>query len=287
MVRPRSASSSHAGSRPAEGDPLAAGKADPPGRLLALLPTAGARYLEGSLENPALDEDLAVVLLRNRGAPSAVLRRLHGSALGSCYRVQAALAGHPRAPRAIALRLTHLLRWRDLANLADSWQAPPPVRRLAVQVLGERLDEMALGEQIALARTGGHSVLLALRRVREEAVAQAFLANPRLREEDVVAMAGARDTPPRVLSAIAAHRQWMLRHAVRVALIHNPGAPVGIVLGLLTVLPRRELEGLASRADHPPVVRLAAARVLDSRAHPTGGTAPPGILGGLRSSDRE
>lgn len=243
-----------------------AGRTDPAAILADRLARGEPEYLEGALENPALDEDLVVVLLRNRGATPNVLRRIAlDPRFRRSYAVRAGLVRHPGAPRAVSMNLVHHLFWRDLARAADDFWVPPPVRRVAVRVLASRLEEMSLGEQITLARTAGRSVLLALRQTRDERVAEALLQNPRMVEDDAVFLAEHPETPAAIRGLLARDRKWVRRYPVRAALVNHRRTPVGIALGLLTGLLRRDLEGIAARPDVPPVLRMAATRVLRSR----------------------
>ncbi|MGD8376494.1 MAG: hypothetical protein PVF68_10175 [Acidobacteriota bacterium] len=243
------------------------GRDDPRGILADRLARAPADYLEGALRNPALDEDLVVLMLRNRAAPGALIERIaRDERYRGSHEVRAGLVSHPASPRGVAMNLVHLLYWRDLARAADDPRVPPPVRRVAVRVLESRMEEMTLGERIALARAAGRSVILALRRSREPRVVEALLDNPRIVEEDAVFLASRTDVPADVLGALARSRRWSPRYPVRLALVHNERSPVGIVLGLLTGLLRRDLEGLLVSHGGPPVIRFAAERVLRARA---------------------
>jgi hypothetical protein len=247
-------------------DPREAGRSDPPEILANRLSRAEPEYLEGAADNPALDADLLLLLLRNRSAgPRLIARLARDPRFRRSYEVRAALVRHARTPRAVALGLVPHLFWRDLARAADDVRVPPPVRRAAVRALEPRLEEMAVGEQITLARTAGRAVLLALRRTRDERVAQALLANSRAVEEDAVFVAASAETPPAILTLLGRDRRWVCRYAVRLALVNNRNTPVGVALGLLTGLQRRDLEGVAVRPDRAAALRLAARRVLRRR----------------------
>ncbi|MEE9127346.1 MAG: hypothetical protein V3U11_09410, partial [Planctomycetota bacterium] len=64
--------------------------------------------------------------------------------------------------------------------------------------------------------------------------------------------------------------RWIRRDRVRLALVHHAGAPLAVILGLLTGLLSTELEELARRPDRPPVVRLTAQRILRRRHRSSG-----------------
>lgn len=251
---------------PSSEQTLRSGRTDPPEVLSSRLSTSGPRYLEGALDNPALDEELVLHLLRNRRAGVTLLQRLHRDPrFRRSQLVRRGLVSHPNTPRGLAMNLLAYLFWRDLAWVADRMAVAAPVRRHAIRLLEERLDDMELGEQITLARTGGRSVVLALRRTRREEVAVTLLGNPRLTEDDLLALCSDRHVPTEILSRVAQSRRWSRRYRIRCALVHNRRTPLGVVLGLLTGLLRADLEGVASRPDRPGAIRMAARRVLDER----------------------
>jgi hypothetical protein len=255
-------------------DSRAAGRSDPPRLLANSLAGADVAYLAGAVGNPALNEDLAVMLLRNRRATAEVLRQVHQEIrLRRSPRVRTALACHPHTPRALAMNLVAYLNWRDLAQVANHLPAPAPVRRSALRYLGDRFDEMARGEQTNLARTAGRAVLPVITRHGSPAVVGALLQNPHLTEDDLVALCSRRHTPTAILEMVALDPKWTRRYRVRQALVHHEGAPLAVILGLLTGLLSPELEQIARRPDRPPVVRLAAQRIL-RRRHRSSGWQP-------------
>jgi len=250
------------------------GRTDTARDLADRLAGAEPRYLEGALENPALDEPLAGVLLRNRGATQPTLLRLYEDPrFRRSYGIRAALVMHPNTPRAVALNLTHHLYWRDLARVADNYRVPPPVRRTAVRLLTDRFEDLSVGEQLWLARTAGRSVVQALRQTRIESVVEALLRNSSLIEEDLLLLSHGPGTPPGVLTLIARDPKWSVRYPIRLALVNNSRTPIGTALGLVTGLLSRDLRELATGGNRPAALRLAARRVLRGRGARRG---PPG-----------
>jgi hypothetical protein len=252
-------------------DSRKAGRTDSPRLLAGSLSAADVAYLEGALGNPALNEDLVVMLLHNRRVSAGILRQVHEERrFRRSPRVQTGLACHPQMPRALAMNLVPFLNWRDLAQIANHLLAPAPVRRSALRYLGQRFDEMALGEQTHLARTAGRAVLPVMVQHGSPEVVGALLQNPHLTEEDLVALCSRRDTPPAILALVARDPKWTKRYRVRQVLVHHEHAPLAVVLGLLTGLLSPELEEIARRPDRPPVVRMAAQRILRRRYRSSG-----------------
>lgn len=247
------------------------GRTDTPQRLADSLARATVPYLEGALDNPALNEDLAVMLLRNRHVTEKVLRQLHQEdRFRRSHRVRTGLVCHPHSPRPLAMNLVPYLNTRDLAHVANHLQAPAPVRRSAVRYLGERFDQMALGEQTQMARTAGRAVLPVVISHGSPEVVGAVLQNPRLTEDDVVSLCGRHQTSATLLALVARDPRWTRCYRVRQVLVHHDNAPLAVILGLLTGLLSPELEEVARRPSRPPVVRMAARRILRRRYRESG-----------------
>jgi hypothetical protein len=92
-------------------------------------------------------------------------------------------------------------------------------------------------------------VLAELRRDPEPRVLAAWLENPRLTEEPVVALAADPRTAPRILDLVARDERWGRRYEVRSALARNPRSPLAAVLAILPGLRRRDLAALLDQAE--------------------------------------
>jgi len=180
--------------------------------------------------------------------------------------VLGAVVLNPRVPRALALRLVSALYWRDLADVAATPRVDGAVRARAEAMLQERLTELRLGERITLARLATPALLRPLLADRDPRVLETVLRNPRLREEDVV-LAVRRDTVSRgLLEAVAASTRWQESYAVRLALVLQPRTPLGLSLGRIRTLLRRDLLRVADADELVPVIRAAALRVAEGES---------------------
>jgi hypothetical protein len=175
--------------------------------------------------------------------------------------VLGAVVLNPRAPRALSLRLISSLYWRDLAEVAATPRVDGAVRARAEAILDDRLPELRLGERITLARLATPALLRTLLSDAEARVLEAALRNPRAREEEVV-LAVRRETASRaLLETVAASSRWRESYAVQLALVLQPRTPLGLSLGRIRPLLRRDLLRVAETDGLPPVVRAAALRV--------------------------
>jgi hypothetical protein len=197
-----------------------------------------------------LPEEIFAELLADRG-----IRRYHA--------VRAALAAHPRTPRAVALTLVATLFWRDLAHISADARVHPAVRRAADQDLLRRVPEMAVAERVDLARNVGRGTLLQLRFDADPRVVESVLENRFTTEADVVqaVLRAGRD----VLEVIAGHPRWTLRLAVRSAILRNPGLSAPLALSFLTRASLEDLRGVRDSPHASPLLKACAERVLAER----------------------
>ncbi|MEE9219746.1 MAG: hypothetical protein V3U98_11840 [Acidobacteriota bacterium] len=238
------------------------------------LQSAPPEYLEGALDNSALSEEHVLEILRNPGASASLLQRIGlDMSWTRSYAVKAALVGHPSTPAAVNLHLVNFLFWRDLARVSENFRLQPQLRRAAETLLRERLQEMALGERIALARIAGRGIITGLRNETNEMVVSALLKNSRLVEEDLLLLCN-KSRSPKVLGAIGRSDRWRCRPAVRLALGRNPRTPLSVSVSLLCGLIDEDLKDLSQRADLPQALRRSASGLLQERRrqrHPVGG----------------
>lgn len=124
------------------------------------------------------------------------------------------------------------------------------------------LDQLSLGHKKTLARgTRSPSMERLLKSAAPEVVRQ-VLRNPRLREEEVVAIASRRPASAEVFGYLAAAPQWIARPAVQRAVVFNPYAPPSLVLCLLVCLRANELEEVHKDEKLHPEARDGAFEVL-------------------------
>ncbi len=226
--------------------------------LLAGESRARARELLATVD----DERLLVALLR-RAVPLALLEEV-AAVPPWCERprVLARVVLHPRAGAGLALRLVSALHWRDLAEVAATMRVTASVRARAEALLRDGLTEMRLGDRVTLARLATPAVLPLLLAAAEPRVVEAALANPRLREEDLVQALRATSVSRTLLECACASPRWSESYAVRLALVLQPRTPLSLALHRISGLVPRDLGRVSADRSLVPVVRLAAQRVL-------------------------
>lgn len=234
------------------------------GQLRRYLLTAPEPFLDGAIDNPHLGDEEMPLLLRNRRASPALLTRIGRDRRWTRNsEVRRLLVQHPQVPMALARTLLSNLFWKDLLEVSVNLRVHPVIRRQTERMLQVRVEELTLGERIALARRAPRAVIASLIHSDESRLLLSVLGNPTLIEHDAVTISKASKTGGDVLSHLAAHPRWGVRRAVRQALIRNPRTPVPVALRLVGGLPRRDLQELIRDAGVPKIVRVGAERRLE------------------------
>ena len=240
-----------------------AGRGDRVEQLRRRLPGAPPPYLEGASENPNLGDDEMLLLLRNRHAPQQLLSRIgRDRRWTASHELKKHLVRHPRTPLVLARSLLPHLFWKELAEISSDLRVHPVVRRQAEALLTVRIEQLSLGERIALSRRASRGLIGCLIEAGDDRVLRGLLGNPRLVEGDAVRIAASPCSAPEFFRHLAGHPTWGSRRAVRMALLRNSRTPVQVALRLVDRMPVGDLRGLVKDVKVPRIVRVGADRRL-------------------------
>jgi hypothetical protein len=168
----------------------------------------------------------------------AVVRSRH---LAAFYSVRLRLVQNRRTPLADSVKLVHYLHWPDLLRLSVDVRMPPQVRHAIETRLLLHLDTLSLGEQIAAAKRCSAALIKVFLFDPDARVFAALLNNSRLREEDLLLLAGSESASAEKLQLLAWDGKWSFRYAIRRALVLNPSTPRSAAAAQLRFLSHRDL----------------------------------------------
>jgi hypothetical protein len=214
--------------------------------LAALLESSDPDILLAAIENPLLTEKKLCELLERKDLPAELLARVtKNREWMKGYPVRLRLARHPRTPRLATLALLRQLFLFDLVGVSLLPSVPAEMRRLAEDLILNRLPQLPLGQRLTLARRGPTRVAAALAAEGLPQVLPLALDNAFLTEGQLLKMLAKADLPPRVVAAIADHRKWSYNANVRIALVRNPLTPLARVMTFLPDIPLHHLRDLS------------------------------------------
>jgi len=215
------------------------------------------------LDHRETDETHLLVLLRKRELSSGVIEAVARHDRWNKRRaVRAAIVNHVKTPKTLALRLLSLLFWKEQLKVATNIRLPRSLRVASESRLKERLPELELGEKISMGHSAPTGILSTLALENDDKIIRALLRNPRIREQEVIAIVRRASTSGLVLRVVALSERWGHRPSVRKAIVSHPNTPIHVALSLLQHVSERELRTLLRESELPRVVALSAEQML-------------------------
>jgi len=152
------------------------------------------------------------------------------------------------------------------SELVEEPAAEKPVEQsLLVQV-----QQMSVAERIKLALRGNHEARMLLLRDPNRLIRRFVLQNPRISDEEIIAVAKSRTADDELLRTIADSREWTKNYQVRLALVTNPKTPLVLALRFLGSLHERDVRLLAKSKNVSATVSAQAKRIVVQKT-PGGG----------------
>jgi hypothetical protein len=134
----------------------------------------------------------------------------------------------------------------------------------------QRVGEMTVAERIKLALHGNRESRMLLLRDSNKLIRRFVLQNPRVADDEIIAIAKNRSADDELLRVIADNRDWTKNYQIRHALVTNPKTPLTIALRYLSGLHERDIRGLAKSKNVSATVCAQAKRIVVNRG-PAGG----------------
>jgi hypothetical protein len=192
-----------------------------------------------------LGENEALAILGHQYCDASICQAFaQNHRLAAFYSIRLRLVEHRSTPQAHAVKLVHYLHWPDMVRLSVDVRVSPPVRRAIDTQLLLRVDKLTLGEKIASAKRCSAALIKILLFDPDVRVFSALLLNQRVREDDLLLIAGSDRASAEKLQIIAGDRKWSSRYAVRKALVLNPRTPRSVAASQLRFLTLRDLHDI-------------------------------------------
>jgi hypothetical protein len=160
-----------------------------------------------------------------------------------------------------------------IAQGEDPYEVPPellvepeggqPVDRS----LYTRIHMMTIPERIKLALRGNREARMILVRDPNKLIQRFVLQNPRITDDEILAVARNRNIESETLKLIGDSKIWVRNYPVRLALASNPKTPLATALHFVQTLAERDLRLLAKSKHVSATVVTQARRLLMLRDH--------------------
>ena len=228
-----------------------------PASLDEAIGSSSLETLQAAAADPGLSEDLALALAQRADLPSEVLERLSKSRSAKGRKVKLALVGHPRTPRHASMSLVRQLFTFDLMQVALTPTIAGDIKVAAEEILLKRLESIASGARLSLARRASGRVAAALLLDPESRVVEAALENPRLTEALVRQALLRAEATPVLVHAVCEHPKWSLRREIRFALLRNDKTPIDLALEFARSFTARQVQEVLRSSRLPAVAKAS------------------------------
>jgi hypothetical protein len=139
-------------------------------------------------------------------------------------------------------------------------------RGTSIQSFLQSIQRMNSADKIRQGLMGNKETRMLLARDSNRMVQLAVIGNPKISEFEVTLIAASRYTDEGVFRKIAASREWMRLHQVRVALVNNPRCPIPIASKLVETLGQHDWRRIAASRSVPSAIRAAAKRMISKKS---------------------
>lgn len=140
----------------------------------------------------------------------------------------------------------------------------PPAVKISVNLLTQ-IKTMTLAERLKLALKGNRDARTLLLRDANRLVQRFVLQNPRITDEEIIAMAKNRNIDAEILNGVCRRKEWVSNYQVRLALATNPKTPLAMAVRFVPTLLPRDLRALAKSKNVPAAVNGMAKRLIIDR----------------------
>jgi len=129
----------------------------------------------------------------------------------------------------------------------------------------QKLQEMSVGAKIKLALRGNRETRMLLLRDANRMIRRFVLQNPRVGDDEIIAVCKNRSADEELLRIIAESRVWTKNYQVRISLTSNPKTPLVLALRFVSGLPDRDIRMLAKSKNVSQTVAAAAKRIVANK----------------------
>lgn len=133
------------------------------------------------------------------------------------------------------------------------------------QSLYNQIVHMKVGERIKLALKGNREARMILIRDPNRLIQRFVLQNPRVTDDEVIAVARNRNLDVEILRKIGEHKSWPRNYLVKLALVNNPKTPLSTALHFVGTLMERDIRHIAKSRNVSATVVKQARRILLQR----------------------
>jgi hypothetical protein len=182
--------------------------------------------LSALTRNPNFNEEHLLALLKRRDLGEELINSLYLRKRQTLsHRGILAITKNPDCPAPLLRNLLPQLRLFELLDICYLPGVTADQKIAAERVIIHRLPTTPLGNKITLARRGTATLVGELLKDSQTQLAEACLANPRLKEAAVFQYLRSSRASAETISMIARHQRWKMRPNLQLAILKHRNTP--------------------------------------------------------------
>lgn len=127
--------------------------------------------------------------------------------------------------------------------------------------IAQLVSQLTVPEKVQIALKGKQEARSLLINDSSKLVKEAVVKSPKVTEPEITMIAANRSMDEDILRYIGLNRKWIRKYTIIKCLSFNPKTPVGVTMGLLPRLTKRDLKELGGEKNVPDPIRTAAQRL--------------------------
>lgn len=129
---------------------------------------------------------------------------------------------------------------------------------------------MSVAERIKLALHGNREARMLLLRDSNRLIRRFVLKNPRVNDDEIIAVSKNRSADDEILRVICESRQWTKNYQIRHALVTNAKTPLVLAMRFISSLSDRDIRAIAKSKNVSATIATQAKRIVLNKG-PQGG----------------
>jgi hypothetical protein len=132
----------------------------------------------------------------------------------------------------------------------------------------QKILRMNVSEKIKLAARGNKECRTLLLRDSNKLVAMSAIQNPRITDQEVLALANNRTALGDIINYISNNREWLKNYSVKLALVKNPKVPLPTAMRFLPLLREADIKAIGDDKNVPSGVKNQAKAMMSKKNAP-------------------
>jgi hypothetical protein len=226
------------------------------------------KIIETVLQNPSATNDSFLYCAKKCSGSILMMIAENSERIASAPELVAAIIANPLADKALKFRLGWTEPEQEKIEEVVTSEVNAEEDAFEGEIEEEKLSKyqqilvLGVAEKIKIALTGDKEWRTLLLRESNKLVSSAVLKNPRITENEVLAVAKSKASNDEMIRLILLNREWLKSYEMKKTILRHPRTPLNKALRFMSILTSKDLKMVAKSKDVSAVLVNNARRIL-------------------------